>query len=55
MQTQRIVDIAPGLESMPMAAAVPRRSARCATARRASSRRATARQHKGNNDGRNLE
>jgi predicted transcriptional regulator len=56
MQTQRIVDIAPGRESTPvMAAAVPQRSARRATARRASSRRATARQHKGDIDGRIFE
>ena len=56
MQTQRIVDTAPGREStLVMAAAVPQRSARRATARRASSRRATARQHKGHIDGRIFE
>ena len=56
MQTQRIVDMAPGLESTPvMAAVVPQRSARRATARRASSRRATARQHKDHIDGRIFE
>jgi hypothetical protein len=55
MQTQRIVDIAPGPESPIMTAAVPQRSARRATARRASNRRATARQYKGNIDGRIFE
>jgi capsid protein len=56
MQTQRIVDMASGRESMPvLAAVVPQRSARRATARRASSRRATARQYKGYIDGRIFE
>src|ERR1700685_3629602 len=56
MQTQRIVDVARGPESTPvMAAVVPQRSARRATARRASNRRATARQHKGHIDGRIFE
>jgi hypothetical protein len=56
MQTQRIVETAPGPESMPvMTAAVPQRSERRATARRASSRRAQARQHKGQIDGRILQ
>jgi capsid protein len=56
MQTQRIVDMASGRESMPvLAAVVPQRSARRATARRASSRRATARHHKGYIDGRIFE
>ena len=55
MQTQRIVETAPGPESTPfLSAAVPQRSARRATARRASNRRATAREHKDDIDGRIL-
>jgi capsid protein len=56
MHTQPIVDGAPPPESPPhIAALVPQRSTRRATARRASNRRATARQHKDDIDGRIFE
>jgi hypothetical protein len=59
MQTQRTVDGAPRPQSPDSThvglPAVPRRSARRATARRASDRRATARQRKDDVEGRILE
>jgi len=56
MHTQPIVDGAPPPESaLLIAAVVPQRSTRRATARRASNRRATARRHKNDIEGRIFE